>query len=71
MSELHLYTLGAISKPFANEDVWLTSPAAVVTAKREFAAKHGLRETQVWAERRKGPDGFISRADVATSPVEA
>lgn len=61
MSLLHLYTLGAISKPIANVDVWVTSPAAVTAAKREFALQHGLRETQVWAERRKGPSGFITR----------
>jgi len=61
MSELHLYTFGAISKPTANEERWVTSPSAVVTAKREYAEKHGLRETQVWAEHRKGPNGFITK----------
>lgn len=58
---LHLYTLGAISKATPNEDVWVESPEASVTAIREYAAKHGLRETQVWAERRKNQDGFVTR----------
>lgn len=61
MSQLHLFALGAISKPIAVQDVWVTSPSAVVTAKREYAAQNGLRESQVWAERRKGTSGFIIR----------
>jgi hypothetical protein len=65
---LYLYTLGAISKPVPNAEVWVTSPSAVVTAKREYAAQHGLRETQVWAEVRKGLDGFITRGRLDPRP---
>lgn len=61
MSHLHLFTLGAISKPIAVQDVWVTSPSAVVTAKREYAERHGLRESRVWAERRKSPQGFVTK----------
>ena len=61
MSQLHLYMLGAISRPMQVAEVWVTSPSAVVTAKQSYAVHHGLRETQVWAEARKNQYGYITK----------
>jgi len=61
VSQLHLYMIGAISRPMQVEEVWVTSPSAIVTAKREYAQQHGLRETQVWAEHRKNQFGYITK----------